>query len=451
MKQSSRGKMNLMALWHPPGAHSGGWRMPDAPTGTDTTFEYYVDIAKLCEKAKLDALFFADVAVVQAIDLLEKGDPKAGFFPRGGVTLEPMTLLPALAALTSKLGLIATGSTTYHEPYNIARRFAALDQISHGRGGWNLVTSQFEAEAGNYGADAHLPHGERYRRANEFFDVVAGVWDTWADGAMVEDKATARVLDPSKVRLLNHKGEYFKVKGPLNEARSPQGRPIVAQAGASGPGKDLASRIADVVFSAQSEIEEARAFYDDIRAGAVGHGRSPDDIKIFPGLCPVVGRTRAEAEEHYLQLQSMITDDVAIRSLHRVAGGLDLTQYPLDGPLPDLPLSNGAHGRQRRVIEMARRENLTLRQTGRRFAEARSHYLVWGTPEMIVDVMQEWFEANACDGFCIMFPYYRRGVTDFVDLVVPELQRRGLFRTEYEGNTLRENLRLPLPPSQFQH
>jgi len=440
--------MNLLGMWHPPGSHSGGWRMPEAIPGTDTTYEYYLDVARLAEAAKLDALFFADVAVTQSIDLLERNDPAAGLFPRA-VALEPMSLITALAGQTSRLGLVATGSTTYNEPYNIARRFAAIDQISGGRSGWNLVTSQFEAEAGNYGADTHMPHAERYRRANEFFDVVSGLWDSWDEGAMVEEKESARFFDPAKAHILNHRGKYFSVKGPLNEGRSPQGRPIVAQAGASGPGRDLAARVADVVFSAQSTIEEAKAFYDDIQVQAAAHGRPAGSLKIFPGLCPVVGKTREEAEAHYLQLQELITDDQALRTMQRISGGLDLTKFPLDGPLPDLPISNGAQARQKRLIEMARRDNLTLRQVGRRFAESRSHNLVWGTPQMIADVMQEWFEEEVCDGFCILFPYYRRGVTDFLELVVPELQRRGLFRTEYEGRTLRQNLGLSMPPTRF--
>jgi FMN-dependent oxidoreductase (nitrilotriacetate monooxygenase family) len=443
-----QGKMRMMAMWHPPGSHTAGWRMPDAPSRSETTFKYFVDVAQICERAKFDALFFADVAVVQSIDLLEARDASAGFFSRA-VSLEPMSLLPALAAVTSRIGLVATGSTTYSDPYTIARRFAAIDQISGGRGAWNLVTSQFEAEAGNYGMEAHLPHAERYKRANEFFDVVAGLWDSWATDAIVEDKATALVFDTSKVRVLNHEGQYFKVKGPLNEARSPQGRPIVAQAGASGPGKDIAARVADIVFSAQSTIEEARAFYGDIRAQAETHGRNPEDLRILPGIMPIVGRTEAEAKEHYLQLQSLITDDQALRTLQRISGGVDLRKYPLDGPLPDLPLSNGAQARQKRMIDTARKQNLTLRQVGRWFAESRSHHLIYGTPETIVDVMQDWYEQRACDGFCILFPYYRRGVTDFADLVIPELQRRGLFRTEYEGTTLRENLGLPMPRSQF--
>jgi FMN-dependent oxidoreductase (nitrilotriacetate monooxygenase family) len=257
------------------------------------------------------------------------------------------------------------------------------------------------------------------------------------------------VFDPSKVRVINHQGQFFKVKGPLNEARSPQGRPIVAQAGASGPGRNIAARVADLIFSAQSEIGEARAFYNDVRTLAAGHGRNPADLRILPGIMPIVGRTEEEAKEHYLQLQSLITDDQALRTLQRISGGIDLRKYPLDGPLPDLPLSNGAQARQVRLVETARKNNLTLRQAGRWFAESRSHHLVWGTPAKIADEMQQWYEQDACDGFCVLFPYYRRGVTDFTELVIPELQRRGLFRTEYEGDTLRANLGLPMPKSYF--
>jgi FMN-dependent oxidoreductase (nitrilotriacetate monooxygenase family) len=441
-------KMRMMAMWHPPGSHTAGWRMPDAPPRSETTFKYFVDVAQICERAKFDALFFADVAVVQSIALLEKGDSSAGYFSRA-VSLEPMSLLPALAAVTSRIGLIATGSTTYSDPYTIARRFSAIDQISGGRGGWNVVTSQFVEEAGNYGHDEHMPHAERDIRANEFFDVVANLWDSWAPDAIIEDKQTAQVFDPKKVRVLNHQGKYFKVKGPLNEARSPQGRPIVCQAGSSGPGQDIAARISDVVFSAQSELEDGRKFYAGIRKLAEGHGRNPDHVKVLPGIMPIVGRTEEEAKARYLQLQGLITDDQAIRTLQRISGGIDLRKYPLDGPLPDLPLSNGAQARQQRMIETARKQNLTLRQVGRWFAESRSHHLVYGTPSQIVDVMQDWYEGLACDGFCILFPYYRSGVTDFAELVIPELQRRGLFRTEYEGTTLRENLGLPMPKSYF--
>jgi FMN-dependent oxidoreductase (nitrilotriacetate monooxygenase family) len=422
--------------------------MPEAIKGTETTFEIYRDVTLRAERAKMDAMFFADTACVPTVDLIEKGDPTAGMFPQIR-NIEPMSLLPALAAVTKNIGLIATGTTTYNDPYTIARRFSALDQISGGRGGWNVVTSQFAAEAQNFGFDSHMEHDERYKRAGEFFDVTVGLWDGWTADAVMEDKEAAMYFDTSKVRVLNHKGEYFKVRGPLNQARSPQGRPIIAQAGASGPGRKLAARIGDLVFSAQSELAEAKIFYDDIKSLAGSFGRSPQDLKVLPGIMPIIGKTESEAKEHYLRLQSLITDDQALRALHRLSGGLDLAKYPLDGPLPELPRTNDAQARQQRLIDIAKRDNLSIRQVGRLFAESRSHHLVWGTPEKIADDMQHWFETVACDGFCIIFPYYPRGVTDFLETVVPELQRRGVFRTEYRGKTLRENLGLRMPHSQF--
>jgi FMN-dependent oxidoreductase (nitrilotriacetate monooxygenase family) len=439
------GKMRLCLFWFPPGAHVGGWRMPDALPGSASSFEIFVDIARRAEAAKLDALFLADAATVQSVDLIAQGRPNAGEMQRHMYGLEPTTLLPALAAVTARLGLIATSTTTYNEPYHIARRFATLDQISNGRGGWNLVTSQSESEARNFGHETHMAHDDRYDRAGEFFDVVAGLWDSWAADALVGNKATAQYIDPAKVRVLNHQGEHFSVRGPLNVGRSPQGRPVIVQAGASRPGKKLAARIADCVFTAQSTIPAAQAFYQDVKAQAATTGRTPGDIKIMPGLIPIIGRTMAEAEQRRLALRALITDHQAIRSMHRVAGGLDLTQFPPDGPLPDLPLNNGAQARQKLLVDMARREKLTLLQAGRRFAEGQAHYMIHGTAETIADAMQTWFEAEACDGFSLMPPYYPRGLTDICDLLVPELQHRRLFRTEYEGTTLRENLGLRMP------
>jgi FMN-dependent oxidoreductase (nitrilotriacetate monooxygenase family) len=358
-------------------------------------------------------------------------------------------LLPALAAATKRIGLIATATTTYNEPYHIARRFATIDQISGGRGGWNLVTSQTEAEAQNFGHDRHMEHDARYQRAEEFFDVVAGLWDSWASDAGIYDKATAQCFDPTKVRILNHTGKHFRVRGPLNVPRSPQGRPIVVQAGASGPGKALAARVADCIFTAQSKLADSKAFYEEIKSRAVQFGRRPDQIRIMPGIVPILGRTDEEALELRSALLSNITDDQAIRSMHRVAGGLDLRQFPADGPFPELPLSNGAQGRQKLLIEIARRENLTLIQAGRRFAEGQAHHVICGSAKTIADLMQTWFEQGACDGFALMPSYFPRGPRDIAEGLVPELQRRGLFRTEYEGRTLRENLGLSQPRSQF--
>jgi N-acetyl-S-(2-succino)cysteine monooxygenase len=444
----SDNKLRLAGMWTAPGSHASGWRMPDAATGTAYTFKHFVDIARICEDAKMDSLFFADSNVLRTVDLIEKGDISMER-QHQPARLEAPTLISALAAVTSRIGLIATSTTTYNEPYNIARRFATLDQISDGRTGWNLVTSQFENEAPNYGFEQHMEHDERYRRAQEFFDVVSGLWDGWDEGALVEDKTSARYSDITKFHVLNHSGKYFNVKGPLNIPRSPQGRPIIAQAGASGPGRDLAARIADLVFVASSSLEETKAFGDDIRARAIRFGRAPDDLKLMPGILPILGRTEQEAREHYLKLQSLITDEQAIMAIRRLGGGVELSKYSLDEPLPDLPITNGAQARQQILSDMARKENLTLRELGRRFAESVGHNLVWGTPGSIADMMEEWFRKGACDGFCVLFPYYPRGVEDFVKLVIPELQRRGLFRTEYEGCTLRENLGLRQPKSNY--
>ena len=435
-------------MWTAPGSHSAGWRMPEAPKGLAHKFKYAADIARICEQGKMDALFFADSNVLRTTDLIERGDV-AMERQHQPVRLEATSLISALSAVTTHLGFIATATTTYNEPFNVARRFATIDQISEGRGGWNLVTSQHESEAPNYGYEDHLEHDERYRRAEEFFDVCAGLWDCWAEDALVEVKASARYSDITKFHVLNHRGKYFNVKGPLNIPRSPQGRPIIAQAGASGPGRDLAARIADLVFLATSTLEDSKAFGDDVRARAERMGRAPTDFKMMPGLLPIVGRTEAEAKERYLELQSLITDEQALMAIRRLGGGLDLSKFPLDGPLPELPKTNGAQARQQILINMAREQNLTLREVGRRFAESVGHNLIWGTPQYIADMMEEWFRKGACDGFCILFPYYKGGVEDFVTLVIPELQRRGLFRTEYEGTTLRQNLGLPLPKSRY--
>lgn len=440
------GKLRLIGVWPAPGGHAAGWRMPFSPPGLTYDFGTVVRIAQLTERAKMDGLFFADSYLMQAASLVERREPAAEYFVRVA-RLEAVSLISALSAVTSHLGFIATASTTYHEPYAVARRFATVDQISGGRGAWNLVTSQHDAEALNFGFDTHMEHDERYRRAEEFFDVCADLWDCWEDGALIEDKATGRYFDMTKIRVLNHVGKYFRVKGPLNLPRSPQGRPIITQAGASGPGRNLAARISDIVFLASPDMEYCKAFSADIRDRAVSMGRAPGDLHTMPGLMPIVGRTEAEAKEHMDQLTSLVTDQQGLVALERVAGGLDLSKFPLDGPMPDLPPTNGPRSRQQIVMNWARSENLTLSQVGRRFAGTDGHNVVWGTPEQVADVMEEWFRKGACDGFCVVYPHFPRGVEDFTGLVVPELQRRGLFRTEYEGKTLRANLGLPMPKS----
>jgi len=447
MSQAKR-QLNLAAFWYPPGAHSAGWRMPGALKGTEITFQHYVHVAQLAEKGKMDTLFFQDSAAMGRADLLVRGDPNAGRFT-AVARIEPMTLLPALATMTSHIGLIATGTTTYNEPYHLARRFLSIDHLSGGRAGWNLVTSQAEDEAQNFGLDKHVGHTDRYARAEEFHDVVVGLWDSWEDGGVIEDKATGMYFDASKVHVLNHKGQHFKVRGPLNVPRSPQGRPVIAQAGSSEPGMELAARTAECVFTAQTSIASGQAFYRELKGRLAKYGRNPSDLRIMPGFVPVVRRTEAEAKEHYLELQSLVTDQQAIQAISRLAGGLDLTKFPIDGPLPELPPSNAAVARQKMLIDLARRENLSIRQVGRRFAEGQGHRIVWGTPQMLADDMQQWLEAEACDGFCMLFPYFPRGIEDFVNLVIPELQKRGIFRKEYAGKTLRENLGISIPVNRY--
>ncbi|EJJ26696.1 LLM class flavin-dependent oxidoreductase [Rhizobium sp. CF142] len=440
-----RKQMKLIGVWGPPGAHAAGWREAESPTSDIYAFSNMVRVARLAEEAKMDALFLADTNHLPTVPLIEAGDVTAEGYSKI-IRMDAVTMVSALAVSTSRIGLIATATTTYSEPYSMARAIATIDHLSGGRAGWNLVTTQSDGEAPNYGRDAHMEHAARYERAEEYFDVCAGLWDCWDDDALVVDKENARFSDVSKIKVLNHEGRHFKVKGPLNLPRSPQGRPVIAQAGASGPGRALASRIADVVFLASSTKEETKTFRDDVCDRAEARGRSPDSVKVMPGIMPIIGRTDEEARAHYLRLQEGITDAQGLIALRRISVGIDLTQYPLDGPMPTLPPTNGATTRQQIVIDWARKENLTLREVARRFAETDGHHLVWGTPERVADLMEDWFVNEVCDGFCVLFPYFPRGVEDFVQLVVPELQRRGIFRKDYEGQTLRDNLGLAVPP-----
>lgn len=440
--------MHLAAFLFTPGSHSAGWRHPDAIPGCDMEFPHYVRIAQTAERGKLDTIFFQDTVAVNGSGAL---DSAARFRPKQArqVYLEPTTLLAALATVTSRIGLIATATTTYNEPYNMARRFASIDHISGGRAGWNLVTSQIEDEAGNFGADHHMAHALRYERAEEFYDVCAALWDSVEDGALLRDKASGSYVDPTKLHCINHRGKHFVVRGPLNMARSPQGRPIVSQAGSSDAGMELAARTADLVFTAQSDLGEALAFTRDLKARAVRHGRDPGHVKVMPGLMTIVGRTEAEAQAKCETLQGRIADEDAIRLLARLCGDLDIYSFPRDAPLPDLPPSNAAKARQKHLMKKAKRENLSIIQVARYLGTSLGHRLLVGTPARIADGMEEWYRAGACDGFTMMFPYYPAPLEDVVELVVPELQRCGLFRTEYAGRTLREHLGLPVPPNRY--
>lgn len=438
MSRPSR-QIKLGAFLMQTGHHIAAWRHPDAQADAPINFRHYADLARRAEAAKFDAVFLADSVGVRNTDL-----PSLSRTARSD-HFEPLTLLSALAAVTEKIGLIATVSTTYNEPYHVARKFASLDHISGGRSGWNLVTSSGQGEAQNFNLDEHVEHARRYARAAEFHDVVLGLWDSWEDDAFLRDKASGQYFDPDKLHPLNHRGEHFSVRGPLNVSRSPQGRPVVVQAGASPAGRDLAARTAEVIFVAHQTFDEAQAFYRDIKGRAAAYGRDPDDIKIMPGIFPVIGRTQAEAEEKFARLQDLIHPVVGVQLLSNMIGGFDLSRYPVDGPLPDIPETNGGKSRQQLLIDLARRDGLTIRQLYLRIAGARGHQQVVGTPESVADQLQQWFEEEGADGFNIMSPWLPGGLDDFIELALPELRRRGLFRTEYEGNTLRQHLGLARP------
>lgn len=439
MTRSPR-QIKLGAFLMQTGHHIAAWRHPDAQADAPVNFRHYAELARRAEAAKFDAIFLADSVGVRNTDLASLSrTARSDHF-------EPLTLLSALAAVTERIGLIATVSTTYNEPYHVARKFASLDHISGGRSGWNLVTSSGQGEAQNFNLDEHVEHARRYARAAEFHDVVLGLWDSWEDDAFLRDKHSGQYFDPAKLHPLRHRGEHFSVRGPLNVSRSPQGRPVVVQAGASPAGRDLAARTAEVIFVAHQTFDEAQAFYRDIKGRAVEYGRDPDDIKIMPGIFPVIGRTQAEAEEKFARLQDLIHPVVGVQLLSNMIGGFDLLGYPVDGPLPDIPETNGGKSRQQLLIDLARRDNLTIRQLYLRIAGARGHQQVVGTPQSVADQLQQWFEEDGADGFNIMSPWLPGGLDDFIELALPELRRRGLFRSEYEGATLRQHLGLARPP-----
>ena len=436
--------MHLGAFVHETGQHVAAWRHPGAYAESGTMFAHAVDVARTAERGRFDLLFLADSAAVSIF-----GTPESQGRMGKVVKFEPITVLSALAAVTTHLGLVATCSSTYSEPYTLARQFASLDQISGGRAGWNLVTSNNEAEAFNHGRDTHQAHADRYDRAAEFAEVVTGLWDSWDADAFSRDQQSGLYYDPTKMHVLNHRGRHFAVRGPLNVARSPQGRPVLVQAGASDTGRDLAAQMAELVFTAQTTFEQAAAFYRDVIARLARFGRTQAEVKILPGLYPVVGRSEAEAREKFDFLQSLIHPSVGLAVLEHTIGVANLAQYPLDGPVPDMADTNGPLSRQRLLLEAARRDKLTLWQLCLLNAGPRGHLLTIGTPAQIADVMEHWFRNGACDGFNVMPAWLPGSLNDFVDLVIPELQRRGLFRTEYQSKTLRENLGLPTPASRF--
>ena len=423
--------LNAFLLRH--GHHVAGWRHPQADLQA-TPFALYKQLALTAERARFDAVFFADSLTVTA----------------GPAALEPLTTLAALAAVTRHIGLIGTATTTYNEPYHVARKFASLDSISGGRAGWNLVTSDNPSEAANFGRDEHVGHAERYARAREFHDVVTGLWDSWEDDAFADQRGSGQLYDPAKLHRLAHRGPHFAVAGPLNVARSPQGRPVVVQAGGSEAGRELAAATADVIFTAHATLASAQAFYADVKGRLPRYGRAPATLKILPGLFAVVGQSQAQADDKFGLLQDLVQPAEGLALLGRMIGNFDLSAYPLDGPLPPLPQTDsGQHSRQQLLSDLARGEQLSIRQLYLRIAGGRGHLTVVGTAASIADRMQEWFEQGGADGFNVMPPWLPGGLDDFANLVVPELQRRGLFRTEYSGSTLRDHLGLRRPANRY--
>lgn len=435
-------QLRLGAFMRPVSIHTAAWRYPGGTPDANFNLKALVQYAQTLERGKFDAFFMADHLAVlnMPMDALKRSATVTSF--------DPLTLLPALAMATKHLGLIATASSTFEPAYTIARRFASLDHISEGRAGWNLVTTSNPDAALNFGMDDQMPHAERYARAREFFDVVTGLWDSWADDAFVRDVENGLYFDPSRLHVLDHKGKYLKVRGPLNIARPVQGWPVIVQAGASDAGRQLAAETAEMVFAAGGPIEGAREFYADVKGRAAKIGRNPDHIKILPGAFVVIGDSLDEAKEKRARLDSLVNYDSSIAAVS-MALGVDARKFDPDKPLPDnIPETEASKSGRDRVIELGKRENLTVRQIAGRLGGYGGLGML-GTPAMIADQMQEWLEREACDGFNVMFPYLPGGLDDFVDEVVPELQRRGIFRTEYEGTTLRENLGLPRPENRF--
>jgi len=434
-------QLKLGAFMRPASIHTGAWRYPGAWPDMNFNFAHLKECIQKLERAKFDAFFMADHMAVlnMPTDALKRSHTATSF--------EPFTLLSALSQATERIGLVATGSTTFDAPYHIARRFASLDHISGGRAGWNIVTTSNPDAALNFGMDEHMEHGERYERAREFYDVVTGLWDSWADDAFIRDVDSGVFFDPAKMHVLGHKGEYLKVRGPLNIARPIQGWPVIVQAGASEAGKKLAAETAEAVFTAQSSIEVGRQFYADVKGRMRKLGRNPDHMKILPACFVVVDATVNEAKAKRAKLDSLVNYANSIASLS-IALGHDASKLDPDGPLPEIPESNASKSGRDRAIALARKESLTVRQLAQRLGGYSGLAMV-GTPKTIADEMEEWLESEASDGFTVMFPYLPGGLDDFVNQVVPELQRRGLFRREYEGKTLRENLGLPRPSNRF--
>jgi FMN-dependent oxidoreductase (nitrilotriacetate monooxygenase family) len=434
-------RLHLGAFMRPATIHTGAWRYPGAFADANFNFAHLKRFAQTLERGCFDAFFMADHLAVlnMPVEALKRSHTSTSF--------EPLTLLSALAAVTQRIGLIATASTTFEEPYHVARRFASLDHLSNGRAGWNLVTTANPDAALNFGLDEHVDHAERYERGREFFDVVTGLWDSWADDAFIRDVESGIFFDPAKLHVLGHKGDSLSVRGPLNIARPVQGWPVIVQAGSSEAGRQIAAETAEAVFTAPRTLVDGKRFYADIKGRMQKLGRDPSHLKILPAAFVVVGDTLEEAAETRARLDTFVHYDSGIASLS-IALGHDVSGFDPDGPLPEIPETNASKSSRQRVLDWASEEQLTIRQLARRIGGYSGLEMV-GTAHSIADQMEQWLVEEGSDGFNVMFPYLPGGLDDFVDKVVPELQRRGIFRREYEGATLREHLGLPRPVNRF--
>lgn len=422
----------LMTIGH----HEAAWRFPESSLTGTWELQHYVKLAQVAERGTFDSIFFGDGPALQ-------GDVR--FRPVG--RLDPTVLLPALAVVTSHIGLIATASTTYNEPYNLARRFASIDHISDGRVGWNIVTTAGKDAAQNFGLDDVPEHHHRYERAAEFVDVCLKLWDSWEDDFLIGDKATGQFADGAKVHAIEHEGKFFRVRGPINVPPTPQRHPLLVQAGSSEDGREFAARFAEAVFTAQQTLADGKAFYADLKKRVAAFGRNPDNVKILPGIVPVIGGTEAEAKRKEEELAHLQVPAYGLRQLSSLLG-VEVTENDLDKPLPDLGDVKNVQGHQSRflvITELAQREKLTVRQLLVRLGGGRGHRTFTGTPEQIADTLEEWFNSGAADGFNVMPPLLPSGLEEFVDHVVPILRRRGLFRSQYSGRTLRDHYGLSRP------
>ncbi|KAJ5156236.1 hypothetical protein N7492_009039 [Penicillium capsulatum] len=435
-------QLHLTAFMRPVSLHTGAWRYPGSYPDANFNFQHIVHFIHKLEAAKFDAFFMADHLAVlnMPVEALKRSHTVTSF--------EPFTLLSALSAVTQRIGLAATASTTYDAPYHVARRFASLDHLSNGRAAWNIVTTGNPETSRNFGLDEHMAHGDRYKRAREFYEVVTGLWDSFADDAFTRDVATGEYFDPAKLHVLDHVGDELKVRGPLNIARPPQGWPVIVQAGQSEPGRQLAAETAEVVFCNPKDIESAKALYADLTGRVERAGRSRDEVKILPAAMIIVGESKQDAQEKRLRLDSLVHYDSAIASLS-IALGVDASGFDPDGPLPtDLPETNASQTLREGVERLAQREGLTIRQLAQRYG-GYSGLAFLGSPGDIAEEMETWLREEASDGFTCVFPFLPQGLEEVTDRLIPELQRRDLFRREYTGSTLREHLGLSRPENRF--